>query len=171
MSRIAIIRTDKAMPDARGLDAVRSFLFGVVDGLSMDDKIAWRKYWSRVMKLEPGEMTQAEMIFPRSSPYHRRHMKIEQAVFDAQERFVNFERFRDWLKIGAGWVEWAPGAKGGVVPLPLSVSYAAADQAEFERYHRQVIEFLRSGHAAKRLWPHLADPDAMMNAVLEGFQE
>ena len=172
MSRIALIRTDQAMPDARSLDAIRGFLFGVVDGFSRDDKSAWRKYWSRVMKLEPGEMTQAEMVFPRSSPYHRRHMKIEQAVYDAQDRFTDFEMFRDWLKIGAAWAVWVPGAKGGIVPLPKSVSYAKADQAEFEQFHRQIIDFLRSGHAAPYLWRHLGEgAHGMMNEILEGFGE
>jgi len=28
------------------------------------------------------------------------HMKIEQSVFDAQERFDDFEQFRYWLKLG-----------------------------------------------------------------------
>ena len=172
MAKIAIIRTDHAMPDAKSLDAARALLFGAIDGFSREDKSAWRRFWKRLLRLEPGEMAQAEMVFPRSGPFHRRHMKIEQSVFDAQERFNDFEMFRDWLKIGAAWVLWVPGAKGGIVPLPRSVSYAKADQAEFEAFHRAVVEFLRGPHAAPYLWKHLGGKShEMMAAILNEFNE
>lgn len=67
--------------------------------------------------LEPGEFAIIEFVIPRSSPYHRRHMAIESAVFNAQERFDDFEQFRVWLKVGAGWVDWCAGPKGGAVPV------------------------------------------------------
>jgi hypothetical protein len=144
----------------------------VVDGFNRDDKRAWRSFWKRVMGMEPGEMAVAEMLFPRSGPFHRRHMKIEQSVFDAQERFTDFEMFRDWLKVGAGWVEWCAGPKGGVIPVPKSISYAKADQDEFKKYHGQVVEFLRGPHAARFLWKHLGEQaDEMMDSILRGFNE
>jgi len=172
MSKITILRTDIAPPDEPMREALRRFLFGVIDGFNKDDKRAWRRFWKRVISMEPGEMLAAEMVFPRSGPFHRRHMKIEQAVFDAQERFEDFEMFRDWLKIGAGWVVWVPGAKGGIVPLPKSISYAKADEEEFRKYHDQVIDFLRGPHAAAFLWRHLgAGADEMMKSILVGFGE
>lgn len=173
MAKITLIRTGQTMPGEKALDAARELIFGTLDGFSRDDKSAWRRFWKRLLRLEPGEMAVAEMVFPRSGPFHRRHMKIEQSVFDAQERFQDFEQFRYWLKVGAAWVTWAAGPKGGVVPIPKSISYAKADEAEFRRYHVQVIGFLRGDHAAKYLWPHLS-PDAaaeMMNTILEGFDE
>jgi hypothetical protein len=99
-------------------------------------------------------------------------MAIEQQVFDAQERFQDFEMFRYWLKVGAGWVTWAAGPKGGVVPIPKSISYANADQEEFIRYHEAVIVFLRGEHAAPFLWRHLkGGSHDMMESILEGFNE
>ena len=172
MSKIDIVRTDIALPDERALESVRTFLFRCLDGLNQDDKRGWRKFWKRITSMEPGEWVRAEMLFPRSGPFHRRHMKIEASVFDAQDRFDDFDMFRDWLKIGAGWVVWVPGAKGGIVPLPRSISYAKADQAEFEKYHDAVIAFLRGQHAAPYLWRHLgSQADDMMNTILEGFEE
>lgn len=172
MPKIVIIRTDRTMPDANALDGARALLFGAIDGFSREDKSAWRRFWKRLLKLEPGEMAQAEMMFPRSGPFHRRHMKIEQSVFDAQERFRDFEQFRYWLKVGAAWVTWAAGPKGGVVPIPKSISYANADEEEFRRYHYQVVGFLRGPHAARYLWPHAGDhAHEMMNSILEGFDE
>lgn len=171
MSKITITRTDKALP--ADMDAARAFLFGALDGFSRDDKKSWRRFWKRLIGMEPGEMAVAEMVFPRSGPFHRRHMAIEQAVYDAQERFEDFDQYRYWLKVGAGWVTWAAGPKGGVVPIPKSISYAKADEEQFGRYHSKVIGFLRGPHAAKYLWPHLSEFDRslMIEGLLEGFKE
>lgn len=164
------MRTDKAMP--ANMEPARDLLFGALDGFNRDDKRAWRRFWKRLIGLEPGEMALIEARMPRSGPFHRRHMAIEQSVFDAQERFQDFEQFRYWLKVGAGWVTWAAGPKGGVVPIPKSISYAKADQEEFTRYHEAVVAFLREGHAARFLWRHLGDgADVMMDSILGGFEE
>lgn len=173
MTQITIMRTDRAMPIIESaLDVIRGFLFGVVDGFTRDDKQAWRRIWKRIQAMEAGEMLVIDVVQPRSGPFHRRHMKIEQSVFDAQDRFSSFEQFRVWLKVGAGWCDWCAGAKGGVVPIPKSISYARADQDEFAKYHEAVIEFLRGGHAARFLWRHLGDQaDEMMLSILEGFNE
>ena len=160
------------MPPDTILDYVRNFLFRVFDGWADSDKKGWRKLWKRLVDLEPGEFAVIEFVIPRSSPYHRWHMKIESTVFDSQERFQDFEQFRYWLKVGAAWVTWAAGPKGGVVPIPKSISYAAADQAEFEQFHRQVMEFLRGPHAAPYLWKHLGDrAHGMMDSILNEFNE
>lgn len=172
MSRIVVVRTDRAWPGESILQAARDFLFGLFDGLNRCDKSSWRKIWRRLMALEPGEFAEIEFVIPRSSPFHRRHMKIEQTVFDYQERFSDFEQFRVWLKVGAAWVDWCAGPRGGVVPVPRSISYARADQAEFEQFHAQVIEFLRGPHAAPYLWRHLGDKaHEMMDSILMEFGE
>lgn len=167
-----MVRTDQPIPAENDLGAVRSFLFGVVDGAGKDDRSAWQRFWSKVKRMEPGEVFDFEIIFPRLGAYHRRHMAIEQAVFDAQERFTDFEQFRTWVKVGAAWVDWCAGPKGGVVPIPRSISYAKADQTEFEQFHAQVMGFFRGPHAAPFLWRHLGDgAHAMMDSVLSEFDE
>ena len=170
MSRVCLVRTGAEMPSA--LDNVRNFLFGVFDGWNQADKRGWRKIWKRLMSLEPGEFAVIEFVIPRSGPYHRRHFAILNAVFDAQERFDDLDRMRDWLSIGAGHVDWVPGAKGGIVPLPKSISFAKADQAEFEEYHRKVMAFLRGPHAPVFLWKHLGnDAHWRMDSLLSEFGE
>lgn len=173
MSQITVMRTDRPWPVLNiVLIALKDFLFGVIDGFNRDDKKAWRRIWKRIKDMEAGEMLVIDIRMPRSGPFHRRHMAIEQQVFDAQERFQDFEQFRYWLKVGAGWVTWAAGPKGGVVPIPKSISYANADQEEFSRYHEAVVEFLRGPHAAKFLWRHLGDTSAdMMETILGEFGE
>jgi hypothetical protein len=164
MSSMSIVRTGAPMPEGRALDAARDLLFGAIDGLGEKDKKAWRRLWRRLTRAEPGEVVEVETVFPRSGKFHRFHMRIEHAVFQAQERFENFEQFRYWLKVGAGWVTWAAGPKGGVVPVPNSISYAKADEHEFREYHEQALAFLRGPHAAKYLWPHLS-PEAQAEMI------
>lgn len=172
MAQVTIMRTERSWPVIDAVvGAVSDFLFGVVDGFTRDDKRAWRRIWKRIKAMEAGEMLVIDVVQPRSGPFHRRHMKIEQSVFDAQDRFTSFDQFRVWLKVGAGWCDWFAGAKGGVVPIPKSISYAKADQDEFAKYHEAVIDFLRGGHAARFLWRHMDRPDEMMNSILEDFGE
>lgn len=170
MSRFTITRTDIALPV--DLEDARHLLFKSLDGFGEDDRKAWRRLWKKLIGLEPGELLEVQTIFPRSGPYHRRHMAMEQKLFDSQEQFDDFEAFRTWLKVGAGWVIWAPGENGELVPVPKSISYAAAEQDEFEKYHAAVLRFLRGPHAGPFLWPHLGDKATdQIDYILRGFGE
>lgn len=168
MPEILLCRQDSGPIADADREAVRRVVFGVVDGLGDAEQKRWRRFWSWLLKLEPGEVVRVSTLMERSSPYHRRHFSLIQNLFNAQERFTDVEMMRYWLKVGAGWVTWAAGPKGGVVPIPRSVSYRKADQLEFEEFHSKVIDFLISGHAAAYLWPHLkggAADDAMLSVV------
>lgn len=172
MSKITIQRTDIELPPESVLAGVRNFLFGCVDGLGKDDKSSWRRFWKRIVNAEPGEMFNVEAVIPRSEKFHRFYMGLEHNLFDSQERFSDREMLRNWLKIGSGWVVWAAGAKGGVVPLPKSISFAKADENEFNKYYAGVTAFLRSGYAVKYLWPHLGQVarDEMMECIIQEFE-
>lgn len=173
MSEVTIVRTDAAPLSEAERGPAWRFLTQVIDGLSVDDKRAWRRLWKRIGNLDCGEMLSVEFVFPRHGPTHRGWMKVESALFDAQERISDRETFRAWLKVGARWVDWLPGPTGGVVPIPRSISYAKADEEEFTRYVQQALEFIRSPHFAKRLWPHLNEYDrgAMVDTVLSEFDK
>lgn len=155
------------------MEVVSFFLFKCFTGFMTDDTKRWHHYWKRMIELEDGEMVEFEITHPRHSMFHRRHMKIERNVFNAQDKFTDFEVFRDWTKVGAAWVIWCAGPTGGVVPIPKSVSYKKADEAQFRTYHAQVIEFYRGPHASIFLWKHLgvAGSAQMMDAVLKEFDE
>lgn len=171
MPAITLIRTSEHIPGENDLAVVRRFLFGLFKGATDKDDKRWNRFWRMCTGKEPGEMFDLETVFPRYTPYHKRHMKIEQDVFNAQERFKNFDMFRDWLKIGAGFVEWVPGAKGGIVPLPKSISYAKTDEQEFREFHDSVMDFLQGEHAAPYLWKHLgAGSHEMMESILSDFR-
>lgn len=172
MTDITLVRQEATPIPPADAEAARRVLFGLVDGLGDQGRKSWRRFVNRLFKLEPGEMVDIKTHLARSGPFHRRHFALEQAVFEAQERFEHFEQFLYWIKVGAGWVTWAAGPKGGVVPIPRSVSYAAADQEEFEDFHQRVVAFLRGPHAAVYLWPHLKEKaDGFMDQILRGFEE
>lgn len=169
MSKLIVTRTAVAMP--ANMEAARQFLFECLRGVTEQDNKTWRRFWNLLTRKEPGEMAEIEMVFPRHGEFHRRHMAMEQAVFNAQERFKDFDQFRYWLKVGAGWITWAAGPTGGVVPIPKSISYAKADEMDFAAYHAQAVCFLHGPHAAKYLWKHLGEEVARktMDAILTEF--
>lgn len=173
MPDITLVRQNPtAIPDADASTA-RNVIFGIVDGLGDKGRQQWRRLWGNIMRLEPGEMVDINTNQMRLGWYHRKHMALEQAVFEAQERFDDFEQFRIWLKVGAGHVIWTPGPRGGVFPVPKSISYAKMEQGEFEEFHRNVVTFLRTEHAAKTLWKHLSQrlQIEMIESILGDFRE
>jgi Protein of unknown function (DUF1367) len=166
------VRLSHAAPTESQLETVRHVVFGWLDGLGRDDRKGWRKFWKTILNLEPGEVIEVETRFPRNSKHHRLFFATISAVYDSQEKFQDFDMFRHWLLIGAGHVEWAAGAKGGVVPLAKSISYARADEHEFAIIHSKVLEFFRGDHCAPFLWPKMEPQQAAdtMEAILEGFE-
>jgi hypothetical protein len=173
MSKALILR-DRSIQvtDTEKAIATRVFLSGL---RGVDDKNhkRWSGFLVRMFGMEDGEIAEVATRIPRSGPFHRFHMAVEQAVFDAQDRFTQFEMFRDWMKIGAGHVEWVPGAKGGIVPLPKSISYAELEEPEMREVHEAMMAFLRGPHAAIYLWKHLGADGAaeMMGSVLRSFDQ
>lgn len=124
-------------------------------GLSPADKKSFALLKKNLKMLEPGEFCIIKTKLPRIGGFHRLHMKMEQDVFQAQERIAVFDNFRNWLKVGSGFVEWMAGAKGGVIPIPKSISYAECDEGVMREFHENSVQFLRGEHAIKYLWPHL----------------
>ncbi len=173
MADIVLVRQDATKIDEQDAVVARRVIFGIVDGLGERGRKQWRRLWNGLMRLEPGEMVEIKTIQPRLGWYHRKHMALEQAVFEAQERFEDFESFRTWLKVGAGFVDWYPGPKGGVIPVPRSIRYSKLEQGEMEQFHGHAVDFLRTEHAGRTLWKHL---DArrrieMIESILGGFGE
>lgn len=174
MTDIVLVRSDAAPISEQDAAVARKVLFGQIDGLSEAHRKSWRRLWSWFLKkAEPGEMVEIKTHRERLGWFHRKHMAMEQAVFDAQEKFEHFEQFRLWLKVGAGFVDWLPGPKGGVIPIPRSISYSALEQDSMERVHADMVTFLRTEHAQRALWKHLdeAKRSEFMETLLVGFDQ
>ena len=172
MSEICIVRTDEPPLSETDSAIVRRYLFGCVKGMGEDDARAWRKFWRNVRSLEVGEMLTLAVVFPRLSKNHRGYMKLESDLFAAQERVGDRELFRNWIKTGANWIVWLPGARGAVAPIPRSISFKAADESEFNEYVLGALDFIRSHRFAATLWPHLSEFDrhAMVDGILQSYE-
>lgn len=173
MSEITLAKMSDVELTDQQREILRNTLFGMVDGLSDDDKKSWRRFWNWILKAGSGEILSIETWMPRVGSFHRMHMVMETKVFRGQERIKNFEQFRVWLKIGAGFVDWMPGPKGGVVPVPRSISYKKCDEDKMRRFHDDAVAFLRTEHAQKYLWPHLSPfmAEQSMEVILSGFDK
>lgn len=173
MTDITLVRQAGSEIPKADAAAARRVLFGMVDGLGERGKKQWRRFVNSLMRLEPGEMVDIKTHKARSGPFHRRHMLIETRVFEAQEKFEQFEQFRNWLKVGAGFCDWVPGPKGAVMPVPKSIAFDKLEEAEMQEVHDNMIAFLRQPHAVKTLWRHLSEAarDEMIESVLGDFHE
>ena len=165
MSAITLVRQQAAEITEAEREVVRRVLFGSIDGLGERGRRQWRRFISMLLRLSPGELVDIRTHKARSGPFHRRHMLIETRVFEAQERFDEFEQFRNWLKIGAGHCDWVPGPRGAVVPVPRSIDFATLEDQEMREVHDAMLHFLRTPHAIKALWPKL--PDAQRSGAIE----
>lgn len=170
MTDITLVRQHDTEIAESDREAARRVLFGLVDGLGEVGRKQWRRFFNGLMRLQPGEMLEIHTRKERSGPFHRRHMLIENRVFEAQERFVHFEQFRSWLKVGAGHCDWVVGPKGGVIPVPKSISFSSLEDGEMQELHAAMIAFLRTPHAHKALWPKSPDSRAL-DLLLEDFGE
>jgi len=171
MTEITLAKRTDAMPTPAQAQLLRDYLFEVIDGLSEEDRKSWRRFWKWIMAAGSGEIFSVETWAPRHGGFHKMHMVMETKVFQAQERIQNFEQFRLWLKMGAGFVDWMAGPRGGVVPVPRSVSYKKCDEDVMRQFHLDAIAFLRTEHAQRYLWKHLDanQSDQMMDVVLRSF--
>lgn len=173
MAQITLVRQHETTLTEEDKAAARRVIFGYVDGLGERGRRQWRRLWSNLMRLEPGEMVEIRTHQKRLGWFHRKHMALETAVFEAQDRFEVFEGFRDWLKVGAGFCDWYPGPKGGVFPVPRSIAYDKLEQGDMERFHADAVQFLRSDHAGRTLWRHLETTQRveMIEGLLARFDE
>ena len=173
MADITLVKQNPMQISDEDRATANRVLCGVVDGLGDLGKKQWRRFINGLMRLEPGEIVSIKTHKSRSGKFHRRHMVIETAVFEAQEKFEQFEQFRNWLKVGAGFCDWVAGPKGAVIPIPKSIAFDKLEDDEMRQVHHDMIHFLRSEHAGRTLWKHLdiQGRTDMIEAVLEGFEE
>ncbi len=172
MSKSLIMRNRSVQLTESEKAAATRALEVCLQGIDEPNHKRWQRFLRSLFSLEDGEIAEIGTRLPRSGAFHRWHMLIEQSVFQSQDRFTNFEMFRNWLKIGSGHVEWVPGAKGGIVPLPKSISYADLEEPEMREFHLSMMTFLRGDHAAPYLWKHLgAKSHDMMDSILSEFDK
>lgn len=145
---------------------------GKLAGLGDKDQRAYARFKKMIEDLGAGEFFTLDFWFPRFGPFHRKHMKMVNDLFDSQERFEDDYQFRKYLEVGAGYCTWAPGAKGGIIAIPKSISYRSLDDEGLSRLHEKIKAFVRSARPQQWLWPHLTPLQRaeMVRTILEGYE-
>jgi len=145
---------------------------GKLVGFGDKNKKAYAAFKAKVDALEPGEIYQLTVHFPRNQKLHGLHFALLSTVFDQQEQFSDLDQLRMWVQVGAGHAEFVPGPTGRMVAIPKSISFRALDDQDFQAHHEKVKDFLRSPHATRFLWPHLSDVEQaeMIDTILSQFE-
>lgn len=136
---------------------------GKLEGLGEAEQRRYAKFLAHAKNMAVGDTIAFEFKVPRSLPFHRRHFGIIKMLFEAQEQFVDMERLREWLQVGAGFCDIMPGPKGVAVAVARSIAWENLDQADFESHHNDVVAFMRTPHCHRFLWPHLSDEMGSLN--------
>jgi hypothetical protein len=154
MSEFAVTKTTEMVLTEQQREVLRQYLMGVLDGVTESDKKAWRRFWNRINKLEPGEIINFEAIFPRNGRFHRKFFAMLNFAFEAWEPnrsrksyrgmpvAKNFERFRKDVVIQAGFYEQTFDLQGNMQLEAQSISFANMDDNEFEAVYSAVVDVI-----------------------------
>ena len=153
MARLTIQRTNLAMP--ADMTSASWLLFKSLDGMTEDDQKGWRKFWKRMAGMQPGDLINVDVSFPRNPKFHRKFFALLQVGFEAWEPAFevrvggepvgkNFERFRKDVTILAGFYEPAFSLDGTLELEAKSIAFANMDDAEFEKVYSAVANVLLS---------------------------
>lgn len=171
MEIVLLKQTDNRLPDDEAA-VVRRFLFQAVDGCTEKDKKAWRAFWRSVGNAGSGEYFTITIKRQRSGPFHRLTFALLQAVFKGQERFEDFRIFRQYIKLGALFVDYLPNADGELRAVPKSQSFDDCSEEEVRQFFDDMKTFLRTTRAQRTLWPE-ASPRAAeqgIESILQQFE-
>jgi len=127
---------------------------GKLDGLSEADKIAYKRFKSRLNNLEAGELCTIDAKLPRNGKYHRKFFALLNLGYEAWEPkrqhksykgepiTKSFERFRSDCLIMAGHYEQTFSLDGKLKLEAKSISFASMDQPGFEQIYNSVLDVL-----------------------------
>jgi Protein of unknown function (DUF1367) len=171
--KIVLIKQTDARLEGVQAESVRGFLFHYLKGATAMDDRAWRRFVGAMNEGAAGEYFSLNVERKRSGKFHRLSMAILSSVFKAQDRFDNFDLFRAFVKLGAGFVDYVPNADGELRAIPKSVSFDQCSEEEIREFHQNAVAFMRTARAQKTLWPD-ASPAAAeqgLEAILSPFEE
>lgn len=129
---------------------------GQLDGLDPASKRAYSKWRKVVAGLEVGETLGFYFAIPRSPVHHRKFMRKMRVLTERSETFERVEDLRDFLILGAGFVDMAPGLDGQPFAKAKRIDFEGMKEPEFAELHTAVDTFLWTEVAQRILWPALA---------------
>lgn len=146
---------------------------GKLIGFTERDARALARWRSMVDNLEHGEMLAFDVKFDVNRRFHNLCMRLKRDLFEAQEKFTDFDQFRYWLYVGSGHCDWVPGARGAIMPIARSFSDKDNDDEQKKVVFDKVRAWCRTGEPAARLWKHLTEAQRaeMMDRILAPYEE
>lgn len=78
----------------------------------------------------------------RNPKFHRKYFKLLQLVFENQDKYSDFEHFRQIMQMKAGYFDCVVTDKGEVY-LPRSIAYDAMDETQFSELYEKVAVVLQ----------------------------
>ena len=76
----------------------------------------------------------------RNNKFHRLAFSLLNMIFDNQDGFTNFDIFREWITMKAGYVITGVAPNGTTVFMAESLSFESMPQEKFERWYSSVID-------------------------------
>ncbi len=128
---------------------------GKLAGLGEKGRRAYNKFCKLVRALEIGETLRFSYQLPRSPQHHRFFFWRLTVLFERQERFDDLKRFLDYLKVGAGHVDFFPCGDGVLVAMPKSIAWHLLEEQDFIEFSRAMNDFLWTPDAQAAIWPQL----------------
>ena len=86
-----------------------------------------------------GDVVAADIKKSRNPAFHRKAFAMLHTIFDNQDHFEDFEKFREWLQIQAGIAETSVWPDGRVHVSSRSLSFSSMDEIEFDRAYNGLI--------------------------------
>lgn len=128
---------------------------GKLSGMGEKGRRAYLKFRKIIEEMTVGETMKFSWRMPRSPDHHRYMFAKITGLFERQESFADFDRFMDFLKVGAGHIDLFPGMDGALVAVPKSINWEKLDEQGFIEMTRSMNDFLWTPQAQQCLWPHL----------------
>ena len=146
---------------------------GKLIGFTERDARALGRWRGMVDGLVPGELLDFDVKFQVNRKFHNLCMRLKRDLFEAQEKFEDFDHFRYWLYVGSGHCTWHAGPKGAVVPIPGSFSDKDNDDEAKRVVFDKIKAWCRTGEPGARLWKHLneARRAEMIEVLLAPYEE
>ena len=129
---------------------------GTINGFLDADKAAYKRFKSRMARLEVGELITFDVKMPRNSKYHRKFFAMLNLGFEMWEPKrknksykgepvqKNFDRFRSDVLIQAGHYIQTFDLDGNMKLEAVSISFASMDDIQFEATYSSVLDVLLS---------------------------
>jgi len=90
-------------------------------------------------RVPAGSVIGGEFKLVRNAAHHRKAFALLHKMFANQDRYTDFDRFYDFVKIAAGIVATVIGPDGQVFYKLKSLSFADMDQLEFDAVYQKII--------------------------------